>query len=126
MGCHSRKRGDDVIMAFEDLLDSVCTIRRETLGAADGQGGYAASTWNLLYPNVRCRFESLPKNEEILAYDRVTVYPDYYVYLVYRSGIREGDRIYHDSREFEIKLVENWSEQERYLQLAVTEIKRGV
>ena len=111
-------------MAFANLLDSKCTIMQETLGAADGMGGYAASSWGVLYPHVRCRFESLPKEEEILGYDKKTTYPDYYVYLVYRSGIKEGMRIYHNSRQFEIKLVENWSEQEKYLQLAVTELTR--
>ena len=97
---------------------------QETLGAPDGAGGYTASSWGVLYAHVRCRFESLPKAEEALAYDKTITYPDYYVYLVYRSGIKEGMRIYHNSRQFEIKLVENWSEQERYLQLAVTEIMR--
>ncbi len=111
-------------MSFVALLDSTCSIRRETLGAPDGQGGYLAATWNVLYPRLRCRFESLPKDEEILGYDKKVVYPGYYVYLVYRSGIKEGDRIYHNGRQFEIKLVENWSEQERYLQLIVTEIER--
>lgn len=111
-------------MSFESLLDSKCTIMQETLGAADGMGGRAASTWSVLYPHVRCRFESLPKAEEALAYDTNITYPDYYVYLVYRSGIKEGMRVYHNSRQFEIKLVENWSEQERYLQLAVTELTR--
>lgn len=77
-------------MAFENLLDSKCTIKQETLGAADGMGGHAASTWGTLYSNVRCRFESLPKEEEILGHDKKTTYPDYYIYLVYRSGIKEG------------------------------------
>jgi len=111
-------------MSFPALLDSTCKIMQETLGAADLAGGYTASSWNVLYAHVRCRFESLPKAEEILAYDKKTTYPDYYIYLVYRSGIKEGMRVYHNGRQFEIKLVENWSEQERYLQLAVTEITR--
>jgi len=111
-------------MSFEGLLDSKCTIMQETLGVADGMGGHAASSWGVLYPHVRCRFESLPKEEEILGHDKKTTYPDYYIYLVYRSGIKEGMRIYHNSRQFEIKLVENWSEQEKYLQLAVTELTR--
>ena len=117
-------------MAFVNLLDSKCTIMQETLPVApdDGMGGYLAATiaasWSVLYPHVRCRFESLPKAEEALAYDAKITYPDYYVYLVYRSGIKEGMRIHHNSRQFEIKLVENWSEQEKYLQLAVTELTR--
>jgi len=111
-------------MSFAGLLDSKCTIMQETLGAVDGMGGYAASSWGILYSRVRCRFESLPKAEEALAYDKTITYPDYYVYLVYRSGIKEGMRIYHNGRQFEIKLIENWSEQEKYLQLAVTDLTR--
>jgi len=114
-------------MSFPALLDSKCKIMQETLGATDdGMGGYttAVISWDVLYAHVRCRFESLPKAEEALAYDKTITYPDYYVYLKYRSGIKEGMRIYHNSRQFEIKLVENWSEQEKYLQLAVTEITR--
>ena len=113
-------------MSFPRLLDSQCSIRRETAGGPDGQGGFLAATWAILYNRVPCRFETLPKDEEILGYDKKVVYPGYYIYLVYRSGIKEGDRVYHNGRQFEIKLVENWSEQERYLQLIVTELKRGV
>ena len=111
-------------MSFPALLDSKCKIMQETLGVGDGMGGHAASGWGVLYAHVSCRFESLPKREEALAYDRETFYPDYYIYLVYRSGIKGGMRVYHNGRQFEIKLVENWSEQERYLQLAVTELTR--
>jgi hypothetical protein len=113
-------------MSFQQLLDSQCSIRHETLGAPDGQGGFLPATWAILYNNVPCRFETLWRDEEILAHDKKTVYPRYYFYIVYRSGIKEGDRIYHKSRQFEIKLVENWSEQNEKLQLEVTELKRGV
>ena len=113
-------------MSFESLLDSKCSIYTQTLGAADGQGGFAASTWAALYDNVPCRFETLWKDEEILAYDKKAVYPRYYIYLVYKSGIKEGDRAYLNGRQFEIKLVENWSEQDLYLQLEVTDINRGL
>ena len=116
-------------MSFEGLLDSKCTIMQQTLGVSDdGMGGYLAATvaasWNVLYPHVACRFESLPKEEEILGYDKKTTYPDYYVYLVYRSGIKEGMRIYYKGRQFEIKLGENWSEQGKYGQLLLTELTR--
>ena len=117
-------------MSFEGLLDSTCKIMQQTLPVApdDGMGGYKATTiatsWSVLYPHVRCRFETLWKDEEILAYDKKAVYPRYYLYIVYRSGIKEGMRIYHNGRQFEIKLVENWSEQERYLQIEMTDLTR--
>ncbi len=106
------------------MLDSRCTIRSQTAGAPDGMGGFGTATWGDLYTRVKCRFETLQKKEMVMAYDKKEVYPDYFVYLVYRSGIEEGQRISFDSREFEIKLIENWSEQKKYLQLSVVEIKR--
>ncbi len=111
-------------MSFRSLLDSTCQIRALTLGAGDGMGGFAAATWNILYNRVKCRFESLQKKEMVMAYDKKEVYPDYFVYLVYRSAIKEGQRIYFEGRQFEIKLKENWSERKKYLQLSVVEIKR--
>ena len=111
-------------MSFTGLLDSKCKIMQETLGVPDGMGGYGASGWGVLYPRVACRFESLPKAEEALAYDTKITYPDYYLYLVYRSGIKEGMRIYYKGRQFEIKLDENWSEQDKYQQLLLTELTR--
>ncbi len=111
-------------MSFRSLLDSRCTIMALTPGAADGMGGFRVATWGILYTRVKCRFESLQKKEMIMAYDKKEVYPDYFIYLVFRSGIKAGQRIYFNSREFEIKLIENWSEQRKYLQLSVTEIKR--
>ena len=111
-------------MSFRSLLDSRCTIRALTPGAADGMGGFAVATWGILYTRVKCRFETLQKKEMIIAYDKKEVYPDCFVYLVFRSGIKEGQRIYFNGEEFEIKLIEPWSKQRKYLQLSVTEIKR--
>ncbi len=111
-------------MSFKSLLDSRCTIKSLTAGAADGMGGFATATWADLYTRVKCRFETLQKKEMVMAYDKKEVYPDYFVYLVFRSGIKAGQRISFDSREFELKLIENWSEQSKYLQLSVVEIKR--
>ena len=113
-------------MSFALLLDSKCTIKRENLGAIDpATGGYGIPTYDILYKNVPCRFETLTKKLEILAYDKQAVFPDYFVYMEYLSDIKEGDFLIMNSREFAIDLVENWSEQSKYLKLAVTEIKRN-
>ena len=113
-------------MSFRGLLDSKCTIKQETLGAADGMGGYGVSTWSTLYKRVPCRYETLPGEQEVFAYGKKVTYPREFIYLEYRTGIKEGQRIFLGSREFEIKLVESWSEKKKYLQLSVTEIKRGL
>lgn len=110
-------------MSFEALLDSSVSIKRDS-NTADEMGGFTTSLITL-YRRVACRFETLTKKLEIMAYDKTAVYPDYYVYMKYHSGIKEGDYIYKGTRKFEIKLIEDWSEQGKYMKLAVVELKRG-
>lgn len=111
-------------MSFRNLLDSEVDIKRSS-SAVDDIGGGGAVSYSVLYRRVPCRFETLTKKLEIIAYDQSAVFPDYYVYMEYRSGIIEGDHLFLGSRTFEIKLVEDWSEQETYMQLAVVELKRN-
>ena len=111
-------------MSFEALLDSFVTIKHPTV-TRDNLGGEGSTTWAILYTRVPCRFESKTEKLGAIAYDKDAVFPDYFVYLEWRSGIKEGDRIYLGSREFEIKLIENWSEQEKYMMLAVVELGRN-
>lgn len=112
-------------MSFPALLDSTVNIKREIPGSLNPIGGYSAPTESILYMDVPCRFETLTKKLEIMAYDKQAVFPDYFVYMEYRSGIKEGDILVKDGRKFAIKFVEDWSEQEEKLKLAVSEIKRG-
>ncbi len=111
-------------MSFQSLLDSNVSIKRRG-GTTDSLGGGGSITWNLIYSNVPCRFETLSHREAVFAYDKKTVYPDYYVYLEYRSGIKEGDCVFKGGRKFEIKLIEDWSEQGKYMKLTVAELGRG-
>jgi len=113
-------------MSFEGLLDSFCNVKGETLGAPDGAGGYGPSTWNIIYRRVPCCWETLTKKLEILAYDKTAAYPDFYVYMEFLSGIKEGGRIVkEDGREFAIKLIEDTKLMGIYMKLAVSELKRG-
>ena len=111
-------------MSFPALLDSTITIKHPTKALND-LGGEGSTTYAVLYTNVPCRFDSQTKKLEIIAYNKDAVFPDYFVYLEYRSGIKEGDRLYLGSKEFEIKLIEDWSEQGEYLMLAVVELGRN-
>ena len=111
-------------MSFSGLLDSTITIKRPSK-VIDDIGGESSTTNAILYTNVACRFETLTRKLEVIAYNKDAVYPDYYVYMEWRSGIKEGDRLYLGSREFEIKLIEDWSEQGKYLMLAVVELGRN-
>lgn len=112
-------------MSFAALLDNTCDIFRQGL-TSDSQGGWTDAGDSILYRRVPCRFENLTKRVEITAYDKTAVFPDYYVYIEYRSGIKEGYRILFESRQFEIKLIEDWSERKLKMKFAVTEIDRGV
>lgn len=111
-------------MSFRGLLDSEVDIKREST-VTDDLGGGGAVSYSVLYRRVPCRFETLTKKLEIIAYDQTAIFPDYYVYLEYRSGVIEGDHIILGGREFEIKLIEDWSEQGQYMKLAVVELKRN-
>ena len=112
-------------MSFAALLDTTVDIKERTL-AGDSMGGGGIITSTTLYTNVPFRFESLDKREEIQAYDKKTTYPDYYGYCEYLSGIKGGQLIVHNSRNFEIKLVQDWSEQEKMMRLSLTELTRNV
>lgn len=111
-------------MSFRSLLDSEIDIKRE-IRAEDELGGDSGTNYSVLYRRVPCRFETLTKKLEIMAYDQTAVFPDYYVYLEYRSGVKEGYHLFLGSRIFEIKLVEDWSEQGKYMKLAVVELDRN-
>lgn len=114
-------------MSFYSLLDNKCDIKRPTNATGDGMGGHsdASTSYTALYLNVPCRFETTSKKQEILAYGgKASAYPDYYLYLEYHSGIREGDHIIFGGKTFEIKLVENWSERGKYMQLSLVDLSR--
>ncbi|KKL56161.1 hypothetical protein LCGC14_2248170 [marine sediment metagenome] len=110
-------------MSFVALLDNTCNIIRQAL-VEDGQGGWTDSDV-IIYRRIACRFETLTTRMQVMAYDKTMVFPDYYFYMEFLSGIREGDRIVFESRKFEIKLIEDWSERKIYHKLAVTEVYRG-
>jgi len=111
-------------MSFAALLDNKVDIKSRTKGG-DTMGGGGTITYADVYLNVPFRFESLDKKEELLAYDKKTTYPDYYGYCEYKANIKEAQVVIFDSRYFEIKLVQDWSEQGKYMRLSLTEITRN-
>lgn len=111
-------------MSFAALLDTIVDIKRRSKGV-DSMGGGSSLTYVSVYKRVPFRFEALDKKEELIAYDKKTTYPDYYGYCEYLSGIKEGQVIFHNSEKFEIKLVQDWSKQGKYMRLSLTEITRN-
>jgi SPP1 family predicted phage head-tail adaptor len=111
-------------MSFDGLLDSYVKIIRQTQ-TTDGQGGWTTAD-TVLYQRVKCRFEATMGRQEAGIYGTTVVMPDFYVYLNYTSGIKEGDRLVDkNSKQFEIKLIDDWSKQQKYMRLAVSEIGRN-
>ena len=114
-------------MSFSGLLDSLCDVKGEIPGEKDGAGGYLPSTWTIIYRRVPCCWEtiSMQKKIEILAYDKMAVIPDFYVYMEFLSGINERCRLIRNGKEFDIKLVEDTKLMGVYMKVAVAELKRG-
>lgn len=110
-------------MSFRGLLNTTVNIKRKTL-TADGQGGHT-SAWATIYRRVPCRFNALGSPETTLTYDKQAVFANYYVYLEHLTGIKEEDRLVLGSREFEVKLIQDWDEANNYMKLSVLEIDRN-
>jgi head-tail adaptor len=113
-------------MSFPGLLNSSCKIEQSVAGAADDMGGYAVPSWALIYRRVPCCYEALTRRTETLAYDKQVVQPEHYIYLEWRSGIKEGQRLTMDNgRIFLIKLIENTKEMDKFMKLSVVEWGKG-
>jgi len=111
-------------MSFRGLLDTTCNII-SLVGTDDGQGGQTI-TRNTLLRRLPCRFESLSGSKAQATYAKLTPKPDFIVSLEYQSIIKEGHRVEDTKgREYAILLVEDWSLQNKYMKLAVTEVARG-
>ena len=112
-------------MSFTGHLDKTITISREVAGASDGMGGTAASTWAVIYVRVPAAIVIIDKREQIIQYDKKSVFADFYWYLEPLSAVREGNRISWDGRTFEVKLKMAWQENARFMKLACVEISRA-
>jgi head-tail adaptor len=108
-------------MSYRALLDKTVTVKRETL-TTDSQGGYAR-TWTVIYRRIPCRFQSLLNRETTLTYDKQTTFANFLIYFE-ALDIREGDRVYLDSRIFAVKLIKNVDEKNDMLTVAAVEVDR--
>lgn len=106
-------------MSYKSLLNKTVDIKRKTQ-TSDLQGGYT-STWATIHQSVKCRFYPLSSKEAMLSYNKASVFANYFIYLEYISGLAEGDRVYLGTRIFEIKLVIDWDETNKYMKLAAME-----
>ena len=111
-------------MSFAGQLDKTVNIKRFAEGAADGMGGYLPGSWASIYKNIKAAIVLIHKGEQIIQYDKANVFAEFFWYLEYLSGVKEGQRVHWGSKSYEIKLVLPWQEKERFMKLACVEIAR--
>jgi len=99
--------------------DTKADIKYES--STTGAGGQLTKTWVARHENVQGRLASIKHMKEILYFDRQKVFADFAWFMAYKSGITTRDRLFVGSRQFLIKLIVNWDEQNKYLIIALTE-----
>ena len=95
----------------------------EYVTSSTGTGAKLTKTWAIRYRRVPCRFNAKISQAEMLFYQKASVFPDFIMYILYKSGIVESDRVIFDSRTLDIKKVDNWDEKGKYLKIALVEVK---
>lgn len=113
-------------MSFAGQLDKTIRIKDETIGGPDGMGGYNPAGWNTIYKRVKAAIVLIPKKEQIIKYDKIDVFAEFYIYMEYLSGVKETQRIHWGSKVYEIKLVLPWREKGRFMKTACVEIGRNI
>jgi len=113
-------------MSFVSHLDKTISIKDFTKGAADGLGGYLPSTWAPIYKQIKAAVVIIPKEKEMIRYDKTDVFAEVYWYMEYLSGVKETQQVHWGSRVYEIKLVMPWREKGRFMKLACVEIGRNL
>jgi len=113
-------------MSFAGQLDKTVKIKKELQGDKDDMGGYDPSTWPTIYKRIKAAVVLIPKKEQIIQYDKINVFAEFYWYMEYLSGVKEGQRICWGSRVYEIKLVLPWREKGRFMKLACMELGREI
>lgn len=97
----------------------------------DDEYGGQIKAWSILYRNTPARFVPATTSNAIvaallMAYDKATTMPDYFVYVEGTLTVRENDRIFmSNGREFGIKKVHSFAEKGYQLVFGVTEIGRN-
>jgi len=113
-------------MSFAGHLDKTVKIKDEVQGAADGMGGYSPSSWAIIYKRIKGAIVLIPKKEQIIQYDKINVFAEFFWYIEYLSGVKETQRIYWGSKVYEIKLVLPWREKGRFMKLACIQLGREI
>jgi len=111
-------------MSFRGLMNMYMNYE-EASTVSDDMGGNV-ETWAVVYRNLHCRmqpYRGTERGQERIAYDKDTTMATAVVYTPYKSGILESGRFTKGSRIFEIKLIGNVDEANKYLRIEVEEVK---
>jgi head-tail adaptor len=101
------KRKEESMLAC--LLNTICTVRRKTSGAANALGE-AAQTWSDLYTGVRCRVEGVSGQSDVeITSGKQVVAADWRVWFGPLADVTEKDRIVWCGRTFEVGLVRRYA-----------------
>jgi len=92
------------------------------LSSVAGAGGQLTKTWVVRYNNLPIRFNPKPKVNEALYFDTQKAFPVTTAYVLYKAGIIKRDRVKFKAKTYDIKMIENWDEQNLYLILSLQEI----
>jgi len=111
-------------MSYESIIKSAgtrCDIKYYAKSTT--AGSQITKTWKIRHNNVPCRVNTAKaaSKSEMLYYDAAKVFADFIMYIPYRAGITNHDRVYIGSRIFNIKKIDNWDFQNLYLRIAMKE-----
>lgn len=120
-------------MSYAGLLDNRCNVSR-TSQTADSHGGYT-TTETVIYRRIPCRFNAMSAGDLSLYADRLGTLAGFVVFMEAGRSILEGDLLTKGdtrhgrndrARQFDVKLVRNYDEQDRFLTLICAERARKV
>lgn len=92
------------------------------LSTVVGDGGKLTKTWVARYEDVPVRFNALRPENEGLEYDREKVNAFFAMFMEYKANISTRDRVVYGTRELDIKKIDNWDEQGKYLRIVLEEL----
>jgi len=116
-------------MSYTALLTHLVNVTRTSM-TADGMGGYT-STESTIYRRLSARFNAMSARELSIYADKLGTLAGFTVFLEsHRHGpmLKEGDLLVKvdDGRKFDVLLVKNWDEHDRFLTLVCAERARKV
>ncbi|NIM59999.1 MAG: hypothetical protein GTO16_13825 [Candidatus Aminicenantes bacterium] len=103
------------------------TCNINSMSTATTSGGQLLKTWVARHSSIPCRLNALRPEDEDLAYDREKVNPRFAMYIRITDAIASDppstrDRVSFDSRDFDIRKIDNWDEQDNYYRIVLEEI----